>query len=168
MVLAVFTLGILTLVGVISKMAWASLLLGLIGKDVEVEEVANQAEYYEFQGLNIPEGQWQITESGDELIVENKSATIGIKTIEKDLQDVDEYLSSKALEISFDFSSNGMDTYSEKYMMCEVEAYIIVGESENINYMIVFWYMGGKIYTLNALYDLRAEADEVIYAISCV
>jgi len=166
-VLLVVSLGILTFLGIITKMAWASFLLGIIGKDVEVEELGNEAAYFEFQGLNIPDGLWQVAESENGLIIENGTATVGIKTIEIQVEDIDAYLSSKALELSMDFSSSGMYTYSETYVMCQQEAQIVVGESGSTNYLIMFWYMEDKVYTINALYEERADADEVVSAISC-
>jgi len=166
-ILLVVSLGILTILGVITKMAWASFLLGIIGKDVEVEDLGNEANYFEFQGLSIPDGLWQVTESDKGLIIENGTATVGIKTIELQVDDIETYLRSKALELSTDFSSSGMYTYSETYVMCQQEAQMVVGESGSTNYLIMFWYMDGKVYTINALYEERADADEVVSAISC-
>ncbi|HPR41820.1 MAG TPA: hypothetical protein PK718_04650 [Candidatus Methanofastidiosa archaeon] len=166
-IMMILALGLMTALGVISKMTWIGLFLNVFGKDVDVEDVGSDVVYLDFQGLHIPSDAWDTAYGDDELIIENKTATIGIKTIEKEVDDMDDYLSSKASELSLDLSSNGMDTYVERYKMCDEDAYIVIAESESTNYLIIFWYMEERIYTINALYDIRADADEVIASITC-
>lgn len=159
------SLGILTVFGVISKMAWASLILGLFGKEVEVEDVNIETDYAYFQGIRIPEGVWQMSSSNGELVIENGTATVGIKTYEGHLDEPLDYLGSKAMEVSLDFCSGGLDTFMESSMMFGTNAYTIIAGSEETNYLIMFWYAEDKIYTISALYENIEDANDVIYSI---
>jgi len=167
-ILTIILLGVLTIIGIISKVAWASFMLSLLGKDVNVEDVGNETEYIEFHGLGVPNGAWQVNENSEyELIIENKSAVIGIKVIPKELEDPSAYLEDKSLELSQDLNLSGASTYIEEYEMCLNPAYSVAASSGGMNYLIIFWYEDNKIYTINALYGERADADEVILSIAC-